>query len=182
MFRFISPPLPPPLQCSIAYGASRPHNSVRGSDFHILSMYKNQTLSRRRHRTLAKHTDTSQSLARINNLLVSPDYSDDCNTVPSSSQTLPSTHTHTHLHINIIRHACTSLLWWMTSGDSGSEHPLLALISHCHKSIRQRGMLDVFIALRSFGATGLTSSRQWDAAVWEVLFCRIAVFRGRHTP
>lgn len=81
-------------------------------------------------------------------------------TVPSSSPTPLSKHARsTHLHINIIRHACTSLLlWWMTFGDSGSEPPLLCLISHCHKSIRERGMFDVFISPRSFGATGLTSS------------------------
>lgn len=65
---------------------------------------------------------------------------------------------HARSHINIIRHA-SLLLWWMTFGDSGSDHPPLGLISHCHKSIRERGKFDVFISLRLFGATGLTSSR-----------------------
>lgn len=140
-----------------------PHTSVillEGTwNFHICA-YKNKTFSYRQYHTLAKPTATSQSLACISNLHVSADYCnncDNCAPTPTHAHTQTVLAQHTSKHIHVIRHA-SLLLWWVTFGDSGSEHPLPGLISHCHKSIRECGRFNVFISLLSFGAIGLTSS------------------------
>lgn len=106
-------------------------------------------------------TDTSQSLACISSLLVSPDYSNDCKnqcTPPhkqvyqKTQRTLTYKHNQTCLYIppavmnDILRQ-------WIRA-------PPLDLISHCHKSIRERGMFDVVIYSHLFGATGLAFSRE----------------------
>lgn len=65
-------------------------------------------------------------------ILVTPHYSNNCNSPRHTVGT----------HINIIRHARASLpLRWVAFGDSASECPPPALISHCHKSIRERGVV-----------------------------------------
>lgn len=138
-----------PLQYCIAYGTSRPH--IWACKNQTFSCRQHHTCKTHRHQPIARMHQQPTCFSRLLQQLQQP--------CPPPSKHA-HTHTHsTHLHINIIRHACTSLLlWWMTFGNSGSEHPPLGLISHCHKSIRERGMLDVFMSRHSFGATGLTSS------------------------